>query len=381
MTTYLRALALATALAISLTCQAQEPDTFQAQLRLCEAITGGDADAVAAALDAGADPSHICSNETIPPLHLAIVSGKVEIAKLLIHRGADVNGPDDGLSSTPLHYAVEKEPSLVALLLDRGAKVNTLRDDGLSPLGLAALSHDNPAIAQALIDAGADVNAVDEQGDSILDMAVAAGHRKVAAALEAAGAAPGGEPGMPVESGTDNAEDVQTTDSTTNAKRTTEGKLLFKGLWPGMPVQQAAARLKELGIPAGKSVSIGRTRRDGQDVDIMEFRETTAIDGSGFIERVEDERWTIWYDQQTGTVTRFMFRWSSVAPLFNCGDMEVRQFAQTFMDAYGLPSLEPVLTHNWGFEYADPAGWKVRIEEDRTLLVDAVAAASQRTFD
>jgi len=51
------------------------------------------------------------------------------------------------------------------------------------------------------------------------------------------------------------------------------------------------------------------------------------------------------------------------------------------MDAYAIPAMEPVATHNWGFEYTDPAGWKVRIEEDRTLNVMAVAASSQRAFD
>lgn len=383
---FLRSVAPAIVFALTLPCLAQEPkggDPFQAQLKLCEAINGGDAKAVAAALDAGAKLSQPCPKEMVPPLHQAVESGKAEIVSLLLDRGADVNQPDNGVSAAPLHYAAAKEdPALVSLLLKRGAKVDALTDEGVSALGMAVLSHDSAAVAQALIDAGADVNAVDEQGDTLLDTARAMGRQKVAALLESKGAKPGEEPGMPVEiaSGV-TTPTAQTPSSPTGAKRTPEGQLLFKGLWPGMPVQQAAARLKQLGLPPGESVITGRTRRDGQDVDVWEFRESDKIDGSGSLSRNGDERWTLWYDSQTGRVTKFQFRWSAVASLFNCGDMEMRQLAQTFMDAYAIPAMESVATHNWGFEYTDPAGWKVRIEEDRTLVVDAVATATQRAFD
>ncbi len=184
---------------------------------------------------------------------------------------------------------------------------------------------------------------------------------------------------MPIETGTtEQSEAVGHAAPATEARRTPEGQLLFKGLWPGMPVQQAAARLKALGFPAGENVKTGRTRRDGQDVDVWEFQELKEIDGSG---KLSGNSWTLAYDNQTGGVTRFQFRWGAVAPLFNCGDMEVRQFAQTFMDSYGIPEFMQVARHNWGFEYTDPAGWKARIEEDRTLIVEVVAAAPQRAFD
>ena len=370
MTTYLRAVALATALSIALPCLAQQPDTFQAQLKLCEAITSGDAKAAAAALDGGANVSQVCPKEMLPPLHQAIVSGKVEVAALLLDRGADVNQPDNGVSATPLHYAAAKEdPALVALLLKRGAKVDAVTDEGLSPLGMAVLSHDNAAVAQALIDAGADVNSVDEQGDTLTDLALAAGHKKVAAVLEAKGGKRGEEPGMAAEEVDAPAETHQAAPAQATGNRTPDGLLLFKGLYIGMPVAQAVQRMKELGLPP-------ETIKSGSTVPSEVKAE------KGYVGRLLiDSLWDIHYDEASGRVKKFRFLGPTVATMFNAADMDAKQFARAFMDAYAIPAMEPVATHNWGFEYIDPAGWKVRIEEDRALNVEAVAAATQRAFD
>lgn len=247
--------ALCAALLLASSCNAQKtqsPDTFQAQVKLCEAITGGNTNAVVAALDAGAKLAQPCPEEMIPPLHQAIEIGKVDIVTLLLDRGADVNQPDNGVSATPLHYAAAKEDSaLVALLLKRGAKVSALTDEGLSALAFAVLSHDNAAVAQALIDAGADVNAVDEQGDTLLDTALAMGKTKIAALLESKGAKPGEEPGIPTEDMA-SPEPVAAV-APPEGKRTDDGQLVFKGLYLGMSAQDAALTMLQLGLPPGGS--------------------------------------------------------------------------------------------------------------------------------
>ena len=367
--------ALCAALLFALSSMAQETqgaDTFQAQVKLCEAITGGDANAVAAALDAGAKLAQPCPKEMIPPLHQAIESGKVEIVTLLLDRGADVNQPDNGVSATPLHYAAAKEdPALVALLLKRGAKVDALTDEGVSVLGIAVLRHDNPDVVQALIDAGADVNAVDEQGDTLLDTALAMGKSKIAALLESKGAKPGEEPGIP-------AEDMETPEPVTavappEGKRTDDGQLVFKGFYLGMPLPELLARMTAFGFSAGEFVG-GDMEGYGRKFVESQLPKKGSI-GRGF-------SWSADLDDAE-RVKRFTLYWGFLADkdVFNCADMDVRQFATAFRDAYAIPSMEPVKRHNWGFEYTDPAGWKVRIDENRMLVLERVPAAAQRAFD
>jgi len=85
--------------------------------------------------------------------------GPDEIAALLIDRGADVRGDVDLRGRSPLHMAVTREQAgIVALLLARGAPVDGRHPDGYTPLHLA-VSRGQVAIAKALLDGGADVNA------------------------------------------------------------------------------------------------------------------------------------------------------------------------------------------------------------------------------
>jgi ankyrin repeat protein len=70
-------------------------------------------------------------------LLFAALSGRREIAELLIAKGADVNAKgDDG--STPLHSAAWYDRKEVAeLLIANGADVNAKDDGGDTPLDMA----------------------------------------------------------------------------------------------------------------------------------------------------------------------------------------------------------------------------------------------------
>jgi len=90
--------------------------------KLWEAVRGGDAKAVAAALDSGADVN--AKNEIgVTALWIAAGKGKQEVIELLVKRGADVNARDGIWYQTPLSQAASGgNAGIVKLLLRSGAK-------------------------------------------------------------------------------------------------------------------------------------------------------------------------------------------------------------------------------------------------------------------
>lgn len=86
----------------------------------------------------GADVNSQTANN-ITPLHKAIISGNVEICRILIKAGADVNARDV-YNNTPLYYAVlYNNKDLTILLLDSGADATIQSVFGNeTPLDLAA---------------------------------------------------------------------------------------------------------------------------------------------------------------------------------------------------------------------------------------------------
>lgn len=78
-----------------------------------------------------------CSNQAIPPLHLACLIDAPELVAQLLEGGAGIDQPDRS-GMTALHYAVEKKSlPLVSLLKAAGADA-TIRCRGKNPVELAA---------------------------------------------------------------------------------------------------------------------------------------------------------------------------------------------------------------------------------------------------
>jgi len=121
--------------------------------------------------------------DAFPPLYLACLYGRYEVARFLLDSGADVNA-DTGAGWTPLHEAcstqLHDDPRIVKLLIARGADVQAKWDNdvffersfALQPIHLASRSGRLAAV-KALITAGANPAALDGEGKNALNHALA----------------------------------------------------------------------------------------------------------------------------------------------------------------------------------------------------------------
>ncbi len=158
------------------------------------AMLRGALGAAKALLAAGADPDRP-NHDGWSPLKFAVRGGNLPLVRLLLAQGADPAARDS--SAWPLaRMAVEKQDvALLRLLFERGmtlAPPDTA--NGHTALHVTALAgHED--VARLLLERGADPAVPDRAGRSALDLAVRYGHRGVADALAAHGAAGGAAKG------------------------------------------------------------------------------------------------------------------------------------------------------------------------------------------
>lgn len=394
MNKYQQGVALCATLFFTLVAQAQEPDTFQAQLRLCEAITSGDVKAAAAALDSGANLAQPCPKEKIPPLHQAVSVGNLEIMTLFLNRGAEANQPDNDISATPLHYAAAKEnPAVVSLLLQHGAKVDALTDEGFSVLAFTVMSHDNPEVAEVLIRAGADINAVDSQADTILDTAIFSNRVKIAALLESKGAERAETPGL-------NAPEPLPTAPVPSGRQTAEGRPLIKGLYLGMPIMEAINIFRRVGKepylyegdkrnPTPDDPNFPRPDANG----VRRLPDGTLFSSCPFFYL---DYWVL-EAHPDGRVKKIMIESTVVNLLFEASGISDQEFFSGFLDAYGLLEKAQIVQVKVrsrlrmpeqfmpdtceAFEYVDPSGWYVSLNQFRDLVYAEAETRPKANFD
>ena len=177
-------------------------------------------------LAAGADVNAVTSTTRWSPLHCAVLSASVPVAKLLLDSGAQVDARASR-GVRPLHWASSGgHLAMVKLLISRGADRGAANDDGETPLHAASVegrleccrallegvplrlkqqmlrAHDGERstalhfaaafgrlpVVRLLLDAGADVNALDQERFTALTWACRRGHTNIARLLLSHGA-------------------------------------------------------------------------------------------------------------------------------------------------------------------------------------------------
>lgn len=103
------------------------------------ALLAGDASAVRAALQAGADANTLGADGS-PPLVFAATNSNPDFTAALLAAGADVNAPNQTNGATALHAAAFLGNAEVArLLLDKGADTHAMTNDGMTAMQMTKL--------------------------------------------------------------------------------------------------------------------------------------------------------------------------------------------------------------------------------------------------
>lgn len=157
--------------------------------QLYSAIRSGDRERARALLDELGDRD-IVDSKGRTPLHLAVQSGREEMASFLLERGFDVNVPTDNGKQTPLHNAVQTgSASMTRILLDAGADINARDAEGRGVMHMAARWGHNDLIPM-LAKKGASVKMKNEKRSTPLHEAAGAGNLETVKLLIKLGADP-----------------------------------------------------------------------------------------------------------------------------------------------------------------------------------------------
>ena len=108
------------------------------------------------------------THSNITPLFLAVGSGNLKIAEMLLNFGANVNAVDDEGKTPLMRLDDDANTELVRLLIKHGAKVNAVDDEGNTALISATSNYAETEVLQVLIENGADVNARNKDGKTAL---------------------------------------------------------------------------------------------------------------------------------------------------------------------------------------------------------------------
>jgi ankyrin repeat protein len=159
------------------------------EMDIFEGAAAGDLDRVRAWAEDDPNLVNAFSHDGYTPLGLAAFFGHGDIVNYLLECGVEVNvASRNKMKVMPLHSAVASRYIEIArALLEHGAEVNVAQQDGFTPLHEAAQNGQEDMIT-LLLAHGADVDAKKDDGQTALSIAVAEGHDIVADALRRHGA-------------------------------------------------------------------------------------------------------------------------------------------------------------------------------------------------
>ena len=167
--------------------------TFLPEAPIIDAARRGDAEAVGALLDRGADVN-AAQGDGMTALHWAAERGHTAVAEPLISAAADVSAKTRIGSYTPLHLAARGgHGSMVHLLLEAGSDpAVATTNSGVTPLHLAAAAIGGADAVAALLAHGADPNALEwSAGQTPLMFAAGSDRAEAVNMLLEGGADPG----------------------------------------------------------------------------------------------------------------------------------------------------------------------------------------------
>lgn len=145
--------------------------------------TMGDAESAEAAVQLlmshGADIHVEGESPPLVPLTVALYSGFLNVARILLDAGADPNWRDSGDEPFVLTAAREGDQDVLELLLDYGANINASNRHQSNPLLIAA-QYGHLGLVKMLVERGARLDCSDNDEDTPLILAVGYRHEEMA---------------------------------------------------------------------------------------------------------------------------------------------------------------------------------------------------------
>jgi hypothetical protein len=145
------------------------------------------------------------------------------------------------------------------------------------------------------------------------------------------------------------------------------GELKIKGFYIGMPIEEALVCAKN--SVQGTSVA---NWSEHMKIETHDDSTSSIIIRNGFGMPL-----MIVIGDNNGKVTMFGMEWVAVNAVFNAGDMSLKEFAQLFIDSYGIPQLQPDEAGN-NLEHTYLSGVKVTVTGDKGFLVQKTSSQSER---
>ncbi|XP_029959243.1 B-cell lymphoma 3 protein homolog [Salarias fasciatus] len=156
----------------------------QTALHLCCEYDQRDCLSVVLALSMSSSCLEIRNYEGLSPLHLAVLQGRKDLARLLLDAGADINAMDVKSGQTPLMHAVENNNAdLVRFLIENGCDVNSQSYSGNTALH-SACGRGQVDTVRLLLKSGADSGLKNYHNDTPVNVAK---NKKIADVLRGRG--------------------------------------------------------------------------------------------------------------------------------------------------------------------------------------------------